>query len=98
MGRSTVIRAAMVGFVLLCAPVAPASAQKLEAPFAGPYTLSDIGTPAGIPSPLGGLVMKAGTTDRLLIGGDANREAGALYEVGVTRDASGHINGFTGPA
>src|SRR4051794_31814545 len=77
---------------------APAPAQTLDPSFANDYSLTNIGTPAGIPSPLGGLVLKAGTTDRLLIGGSANTASGALYEGGVTRDPQGHINGFSGTA
>src|SRR3954454_3425540 len=77
---------------------APAPAQTLDPSFAADYSLTDIGTPTGIPSPLGGLVLKAGTTDRLLIGGSANTANGALYEVPIKRDAQGHINGFSGSA
>ncbi len=75
-----------------------ASAQEVLAPFAGSYSLNDIGTPPGVPDRLGGLTLKAGTTDRLLIGGEANDATGALYEIGVVRDGAGHIVGFSGPA
>src|SRR3954447_12782208 len=77
---------------------APAAAQTLDPSFADSYTLTDIGSPTGIPSPLGGLVLKAGTTDRLLVGGSANTDSGALYEVPVRRDENGHISGFSGEA
>jgi hypothetical protein len=79
---------------------APARAQdlKLEAPFAGSYSLADLGPPPGVPTRLGGLTLKAGTTDRLLIGGEADGANGALYEVRVVRNASGHITGFAGTA
>src|SRR4051794_11258895 len=97
-GRNGFRVIAAVAAISLCAGGAPAGAQTLEAPFAGEYTLADIGTPPGIPSPLGGLVLKAGTTDRLLIGGSANTASGALYEIAVTRDADGHINGLSGTA
>jgi hypothetical protein len=89
---------------LLCAlalailPAGSASAQELVAPFNGAYSFQDIGTPPGVPDRLGGLTLKAGTTDRLLIGGQANDAPGALYEVGLVRDGSGHIVGFSGPA
>ena len=78
----------------------PASGQVVVAPefSSAGYSLADLGTPAGVPSNVGGLTLKAGTTDRLLIGGDANDPLGALYEIGVTRDAGGHINGFSGGA
>ena len=77
---------------------APASAQTLAAPFDGTYTVHDLGQVPGVPDSLGGMTLKAGTTDRLLIGGQANDAAGALYEIGVVRDGSGHIVGFSGPA
>jgi hypothetical protein len=77
---------------------APASAQTLAAPFDGTYSVHDLGQVPGVPDSLGGLTLKAGTTDRLLIGGQANDAAGALYEVGLVRDASGHIVGFSGAA
>jgi hypothetical protein len=84
-------------FALACAP-ARAQDLKLEAPFAGAYSIADLGPPPGVPSRLGGLTLKAGTTDRLLIGGEANGVGGALYEVRLRRNASGHIAGFTGTA
>jgi hypothetical protein len=89
-----------VGIVLALAglPVPSALAQELQAPFSGSYSVSDLGAPPGVPARFGGLTLKAGTTDRLLIGGEANATNGALYEIGVTRDAGGHINGFTGTA
>jgi hypothetical protein len=77
---------------------APASAQTLAAPFDGTYSVQDLGQVPGVPDSLGGLTLKAGTTDRLLIGGQANDAAGALYEIGLVRDASGHIVGFSGSA
>ena len=77
-----------------CAIAPPASAQTVAEPFDDAYSVRDIGSPPGVPASLGGLTLKAGTTDRLLIGGAANGASGALYEIGVTRDAQGHITGF----
>ena len=79
-------------------PAASAQAPEIAPPFDDAYTATDIGTPPGVPANLGGLTLKAGTTDRLLIGGAANRTAGALYEIGVVRDGSGHITAFSGTA
>jgi hypothetical protein len=79
-------------------PAGSAVAQTVEAPFSGAYSVTDIGAPPGVPARLGGLTLKAGTTDRLLIGGEANQAGGALYEVGLVRDASGHITGFADTA
>jgi hypothetical protein len=78
------------------APAVPA--QTLGEPFAAVYQLRDIGSPPGVPAALGGLTIKAGTNDRLLIGGAANGPSGALYEIGVVRDGEGHITGFSGEA
>jgi hypothetical protein len=86
----------LVALVLL--PAGGASAQQLVAPFDGSYSVHDLGTPPGVADRLGGLTLKAGTTDRLLIGGAANSADGALYEIGVVRDGAGHIVGFSGPA
>jgi hypothetical protein len=84
---------------MLAVALAPAAhAQTVEPPFAGSYSFADIGSPPGVPASLGGLTLKAGTTDRLLIGGSANSAAGALYEIGLTRDGAGHITGFSGTA
>src|SRR4051812_27741225 len=98
MSGARTVRALVATVLALCALTSPAGAQTLEAPFAGAYTLSDIGSPPGVPTELGGMTLKAGTTDRLLIGGAANGAAGALYEIGVIRDAQGHITGFDGEA
>ena len=80
------------------APAASAQAPPLAPPFDNSYSAVDIGSPPAVPANLGGLTLKAGTTDRLLIGGAANGSTGALYEVGVVRDGSGHISGFSGDA
>ena len=88
----------LLSLVLATVTAAPAAGQTLNAPFSGSYSVQDLGQVPGVPDRLGGLTLKAGTTDRLLIGGQANDPAGALYEVGLVRDASGHIVGFSGPA
>ena len=70
----------------------------LSPPFGGSYSISDLGAPAGVPTRFGGLTLKAGTTDKLLLGGAANGSDGALYEVTLARDPQGHISGFVGTA
>jgi hypothetical protein len=86
--------------VLMAIGCAPASAQVpvLSPPFTNNYAVSVIGAPAGVPTRFGGLTLKAGTTDKLLLGGAANSADGALYEVTVARDPQGHISGFVGTA
>jgi hypothetical protein len=47
---------------------APASGQVVAAPFNERYSVHNLGAPPGVPTSFGGLTLKAGTTDRLLIG------------------------------
>jgi hypothetical protein len=82
---------------LLCAP-AHAQVPTLAPPFASHYSVNVLQTPPGVPTRLGGLTLKAGTTDKLLLGGEANSATGALYEVTVARNPQGHISGFVGTA
>ncbi|HLI86839.1 MAG TPA: hypothetical protein VKV17_23230 [Bryobacteraceae bacterium] len=73
-----------------------AKADVIAPPYASDYTLTNLGTPAGVPGPLGGITFLNDNT--LLLGGNANRSSGAIYEIGVTRDSSGTIDGFSGSA
>jgi hypothetical protein len=94
-------RLCRLGLVLGALGVAarPAAADPVIAPeFAGSYTLGSLGSVPGLPAPYGGLTFLAGNPNVLLIGGDANTAAGAIYSVPVVRDASGHITGFGGSA
>jgi hypothetical protein len=74
-----------------------ASALTLGTDFAPHYATTDLGSIAGVPINYGGLTLKAGSPNTLLIGGAANGSAGRLYEVGLVRDpVDGSITGFTG--
>jgi hypothetical protein len=86
--------------VLAALACAPASAQvpTLEPPFNASYSVNVLSIPPGVSPRLGGLTLKAGTTDKLLIGGAADSTQGTLYEVTVARDPQGHISGFVGSA
>jgi hypothetical protein len=66
------------------------------ASFAGSYTCDDLGGAPGVPSNLGGIAFL--DANDILIGGAANGSAGAIYELGVIRDAGNHIIGFSGSA
>jgi hypothetical protein len=70
----------------------------VEAPYAGTYTATSLGSVPGVPPSYGGLTLLAGDSDTLLIGGEANDPTGALYSIGVVRDADNHITGFSGSA
>ncbi|MCB1942105.1 MAG: PEP-CTERM sorting domain-containing protein [Candidatus Accumulibacter sp.] len=72
-----------------------AQALTLGVDFAASYTAASLGSIAGLPTPYGGLTLKAGAPNTLLIGGAANTDPGLIYELGVTRDAGNHITGFS---
>lgn len=75
-----------------------AAGQTLAPAFAGTYSITNLGTPTGVPGALGGLTALTGDPNTLLIGGNANTGSGAIYSIGVTRDGTGHISGFSGTA
>jgi hypothetical protein len=75
---------------------ASAQAQVLGTDFAAAYTVTDLGSVAGLPALYGGLTFADNNT--LLIGGNANTEPGRIYSVGVSRDSANRITGFSGTA
>ncbi|WP_447978670.1 PEP-CTERM sorting domain-containing protein [Candidatus Nitrospira bockiana] len=75
-----------------------AAALTVDPFYAGVYTATSLGSVPGLPTNYGGLTLKSGDPNTLLIGGAANTANGKLYSIGVTRDGSGHINGFSGSA
>ena len=77
---------------------ASVSAQTVEPPFNAQYSAVDLGSPPGVPSRLGGLTLLAGDRNTLLIGGLADDPGGALYAIGLSRNAQGYITGFRGTA
>jgi hypothetical protein len=89
--------AAAVGAWGLSLGATPGTAAVIAPAFSGSYTVSDFGTPSGIPANLGGITFLNNNT--LLIGGAANQASGAIYRIGVNRDATTQqITGFSGPA
>lgn len=89
-------------FTMVCILLATLGIQQkvlaitIDPFFASDYSYTDLGSVSGLPALYGGLTVKAGDTNTLLIGGNANTASGRLYEVGVTRGAGNHITGFTG--
>jgi len=49
-----------------------------------------------IPLSYGGLTLNPDHSNQLIVGGTAEGSGAAFYSVGLTRDASGHIDGLTG--
>jgi hypothetical protein len=73
-------RAAAAG--LLLAPGA-AHAQVVRPPFDASYSVQDLGAAPGVPTGnYGGLVLKPGTTDRLLLSRGIQLSSGALTRSG----------------
>lgn len=89
--------AGLVAFGLL-APSGPSFAQQLQPPFSQSYSLLDLGSVSGVPTPYGGVFILPGDPNSLFIGGSANEAGGALYRVPLARNGQGFITGFTGPA
>ena len=86
-----------IGAAISCFVLAPlVQAQTLGVDFASSYSVSSLGSVPSLPANYGGLTFIG--NDTLLIGGAANGASGSLYTVGVTRNASNHISGFTGTA
>jgi len=72
----------------------PVFAQTITSPFNANYTITDIGSALTVPASYGGMTFLNAST--LLIAGNADRSSGAIYEVNVTRNGTGHITGFSG--
>ena len=84
--------------VILLAGAAIAVSQTIQAPYNASYTLANLGSVPSLPPPYGGLTFLPSNSNVLVIGGAANSASGALYSIGVVRDGSNHITGFTGTA
>ncbi len=75
-----------------------AAAQTIQPPYDTTYTLTDLGAVPSLPTPYGGLDFLPGNPNVLVVGGSANNSLGALYTIGVVRNGSSQIVGFTGSA
>lgn len=71
---------------------------QLAAPFDTLYRVYDLGEVPGVPNPLGGTVVSSADPNILLVAGASESTTGAIYAIGVSRDACGHITSFTGTA
>jgi hypothetical protein len=73
-----------------------ARAQVIAPFYAGSYSFVSLGTPSGVPGPLGGLTLQAGNPNNLLIGGSANSFNADIFQIGLTRSNIGGLNRITG--
>ena len=84
----------------LFALAACAQAQTLAPDFAASYSVTDLGGVPGLTPAYGGLTLKRGDANTLLIGGAANDFPGVIGNIGLTRTLIGgrmRISGFQGP-
>jgi hypothetical protein len=72
-----------------------AFAQTVGPNFTNHFTFVSLSAPT-TPLSWGGVNFKPGAPDVLLMGGHAYNAAGEIWEVPITRDANGHINGLAG--
>ncbi len=91
-------RIAIPAAVVLLLGTAIATAQTVQPPYDSTYTVTNLGSVPGLPTPYGGLDFLPSNSNVIVIGGAANVASGALYSIGVTRGAGNHITGFTGTA
>ncbi|MFK7959487.1 MAG: hypothetical protein AB8G96_03105 [Phycisphaerales bacterium] len=75
-----------------------AAAQVVDPVFADDYDVFDLGSITDLPTPYGGLFIRASEPDVLLIGGGANQASAGIYSVPLVRGCDGSIAGFGGPA
>lgn len=85
-----------LSWFLIAVAAASAAAQTVQPPYNGHYSAVNVGMPAGVPAPLGGLAFRNGEPGVLYVGGAANKATAAVYKVPVVRDAQNHITGFAG--
>ncbi|MBM4108516.1 MAG: hypothetical protein FJ255_06850 [Phycisphaerae bacterium] len=79
--------------------VASAALAQVMDPFyqqTGCYRIVDLGGPANVPGPLGGIAFDPADPNVLLVGGSANSAAAAIYRVPLIRGAGNVITGLVG--
>src|SRR5690348_11110622 len=97
--RFDMMRVLLALLLVAAAWPTPVRAQiALQSPFDTDYSFVDLGAVPSLPPNAGGLTFAPGDSSRLLIGGAANGPAAQVFSIGVTRDATSHLNGFVGTA
>lgn len=78
--------------------VTTAFSQVVDPAYSSAYNITNLGSIDGLTTPYGGLAFKWDDPNTLLVSGAANNANGAIYSIGVTRDAVNHsVTGFSGP-
>lgn len=93
-------RTACASGLFLLARLNAVQGQVLTAEFVNAgYAVEVLGIVPDLPSPYGGLTIRADEPNTLYIGGSANTSSGAIYAVPLIRDGlTNRITGFAGPA
>jgi hypothetical protein len=87
------------GDLLGCEIPTPAGADVTVGPdFINNYTAYALGQVPGVPSPLGGVLLKHDDPNTLLVAGGSEEPTGAIYAIQVRRDSCNHIVEFVGTA
>jgi hypothetical protein len=71
-------------------------AQQVVAPYSSNYTLFNLGSVPGVPTPYGGLTLDVNDPNVLLIGGNANAASGRVYRIAIDRNDCGDVAQFLG--
>ena len=82
--------------VLVLMALCYCAAYPITSDYESAYSYGVVGSPTTVPWDFGGLTFKAGDPNTILLIGHDDTWVTAIYSVGVTRDASGHINGLSG--
>jgi hypothetical protein len=80
--------------VLICGLLPFAQGQAVDPAYSGSYSITSLGTVAGIPGPFGGIAFSSANPNTILLGGAANSSGGLFYSVPAVRGAGGHIVSF----
>ncbi len=98
--KSPGLRFRLLGILssLFILPTSFLLAQSVRPEFADAFSLRQIPAVPGLPAFQGGILFKSDDPDTVLVVGNTGSPQAGLYSCKVTRDATGHINGFTGIA
>src|SRR5579863_4808388 len=77
--------------------LAPLQAQTMDPAYSGSYSITNLGSVAGVPTNYGGIAFSAANANIILLGGVANDPSGRFYSIPVVRGTGSHIVSFGSP-
>jgi hypothetical protein len=87
-----------ISSVMVTLLASSAAAQVVGPDFENNYSVIDLGSVPGVPTPYGGVTFKWDDPNVMLIGGLANQVGAAIYAIEVERGCDHYITGFIGEA